>query len=194
MNLQDKQKEMANEIKKGLKDRKVSQPTFCKSFLHEYYGDSIDELEVENHYERFKKVLRLERKYEMIALYYCFYKRKYLPSGSMSDEARKAAYNFYIEMDSRIVTQPLSDGLDKNALNSLYLLFQEWRKISKENGCESQSFYEHSKKYMNELLRPFLSKWHKKESEGIKPEVFREELKTLQLETSKYIKDLKHDF
>ena len=111
---------MAGEIRKGLADRKISQADFCKSFLNTHYGNLLGELEVEKHYERFKKVLKLERKCEMIALYYHYYKSKYLHEKSMPDEARHAAYNFYIEMDSRIVTQPLSDGLDKDALNSLY--------------------------------------------------------------------------
>jgi len=77
---------------------------------------------------------------------------------------------------------------------SLYLLFKEWRKISKENGCDSQSFFEHSKKYMNEVLRPFLSKWRKVESKFIECDLFREELKALQRKTSNYIERLKHDF
>lgn len=194
MTLKEKQDKMAEEIRNGLKARRISQPEFCKAFLKDYYGDLIEEQEVENHNERFKKVLKLERKPEMIALYYHYYKSKYLHEKSIPDEARHAAYNFYVEMKSRIVTQPLSDGLDKDALDSLSRLFKEWREISKENGCDSQSFFEHSEKYMNEVLRPFLSKWRKQECEGIDSKVFREELKKLQAYTSKYIEELKEDF
>jgi len=195
MGYKERQKEMAEEIKKGLSDIRIPQQAFCKSFLNDLYGNLIDEIEQEKHYERFKKRLALKtssNKPEMIALYYNYYKIKYLNSVAISNESRRAAHELYIEMDSRIASQPLHDGLDKAALDSLYQLFQKWREISKKHGPDSQHFYEHSKKYMNDILRPFLSKWHSKEE--IESTEFRKDLENLQVETTQYIDKLEHEF
>jgi len=192
MTYKEPPKALAEEIKKGLLDIGVSQAAFCKSFLNDFYHGSIDELEQEKHYERFKKVLALKGKLEYIALYYHYYKGKYHNDIVTSNESRDAAYALYIELDTRIAAQSLIDGLDKAALESLYQLFQKWREISKENGCGSQKFYEHSKKYMNNVLRPFLSKWHV--DDNIKEMCFREELEELRLSTVAYIEKLKHEF
>ncbi len=186
------EEKMAEEIRVGLKKAGVSQPAFCKSFLNDYYGDSIDEIEQDKHYERFKKVLALKSKPEMIALYYHYYKTKYLNVVTISNESKCAAYELYIELDTRIASQPLVNGRDKAALESLYQLFQKWREISKGKGCDSQKFYEYSKKYMNDVLRPFLSEWHSKE-EG-EDTGFREDLESLQVKTTEYIEQLKHEF
>jgi len=194
MNCKEKQKLMVEEIKEGLKKRKISQPSFAKCFLSEFYGELLNEEEVEKHLERFKKVLQLKRNSspEIIALYYYYFKEKYLGVKTYSDESMNAAYSLYIQLDTRIATQELSEGCDNAALASLYKLFSEWRKMSEENGYKSKDFYKHSKEYMNNILRPFLSKWHIEEN--IDSLLFRKELNELQEETKKYIKSLENDF
>lgn len=79
---------------------------------------------------------------------------------------QRAAWRLYVEINTRVATQPLkaNQGLLREALNSLYKLFDVTREILKEagpevaQGKESLGFY--SMAILNDVLRPFLSKWH----------------------------------
>ena len=108
-------------------------------------------------------------------------------SSEMLDNNRKAAWDLYIEMVTRITTQPLDpeDGDEKTALDSVYSLFETTRKILLEQGPECVEFAQISITILNQEVRPFTAKWHKKSIEGgfDHSEVcaeFREELETLQ--------------
>lgn len=87
------------------------------------------------------------------------------------DKSQKdAAWELYIELITRISVQPLPDkkGIKREALDSLYELFQTTRDILKEYGpsvappedSNSPSFGVIAVAVLNNRLRPFLAKWH----------------------------------
>ena len=79
---------------------------------------------------------------------------------------RLAAWKLYVELNTRITTQPLStsEGFLREALTSLYAVFGITREILKEagpavaQGDESLGFY--AMEILNQVLRPVLAKWH----------------------------------
>ena len=83
---------------------------------------------------------------------------------------RKAAWEMYVELVTRISVQPLAadEGLLREALTSLYRLFGETRRILREYGPEvakpakkkAYSFGQIAVDVLNVWLRPFLSRWH----------------------------------
>jgi hypothetical protein len=88
------------------------------------------------------------------------------------DEAtRRAAWRLWVEYRSRITTESLGaeEGILREALNSLYSLFQTTRDALNEAGPSSArntekypalSLAECSLLILNEHLRPVLSRWH----------------------------------
>ncbi|HSM81810.1 MAG TPA: hypothetical protein VLS96_08990 [Nodosilinea sp.] len=79
---------------------------------------------------------------------------------------RKAAWELYIELVTRVAVQPLdaNAGLVREALNSLYSLFASTREILRTAGpnvgASKQSVGGIAIAVLNNGLRPFLSKWH----------------------------------
>ena len=79
---------------------------------------------------------------------------------------RTAAWKLYVELNTRITTQPIdeSDGVLREALSSLHAVFGITREILKEAGPavsignESIGFY--AMEILNQVLRPVLAKWH----------------------------------
>ena len=110
------------------------------------------------------------------------------------DEADKdAAWELYIEMLTRIVTQPLPSeaGDEKTALDSVYILFTITREILRRHGRGTIQFSKIAIPVLNQIVRPFTAKWHKESLAGAfghenKQKEFREELEILQSELRKY--------
>jgi len=122
----------------------------------------------------------------------------------VNNEYRQVAWNLFIETITRIATQPLTleSGSLREALNSLYSLFSSTRDLLKEMRPTSETkgttveYFAVS--MLNDVLRPFLAKWHPLLTEfesihGNEPETrwehnqqFREELEKLRLELIKY--------
>ena len=105
-------------------------------------------------------------------------------SNKEADE--KAAWVMYIEMITRITTQPLPPvhGDEKTALKSVFSLFKITRKVLKEHGKECDAFPKIAITILNQV-RLFTEKWHPKSLKGDfeTPDecaVFREELENLQ--------------
>ena len=79
---------------------------------------------------------------------------------------RKAAWELYIELVTRVSVQPLAaqEGLMREALNSLYTLFGSTREILRKAGpdvgASRKSVGGIAIAVLNNGLRPFLSKWH----------------------------------
>ena len=106
---------------------------------------------------------------------------------------KEAAWEMYVEMLTRIVTQPLpaEEGDEKAALDSVYVLFDITREILRRRGPETIQFSKIAIPILNQVVRPFTAKWHKEslagafENEDRRIE-FREELQILQVELRKY--------
>lgn len=110
-----------------------------------------------------------------------------------SQKDKLAAWEMYVELLTRITTQPLDNhsGLEKSALSSVYSLFGVTREILKKHGYKCYKFAQIAILILNQKIRPFTAKWHKLSEEGAfqKSEVrqeFREELKELQADLNNY--------
>lgn len=84
-----------------------------------------------------------------------------------NDEAQqRAAWSLYVELSTRISTVPLEDseGILREALTSLYNVFNLTRQILREAGPEiakgPNSLGAIAIEVLNEGLRPFLVEWH----------------------------------
>lgn len=80
------------------------------------------------------------------------------------DTDRDAAWDMYVELLTRITTQPLAEetGDEKTALDSVYSLFPTTRSILKEKGKKAPNFSRIAIIILNQIVRPFSAKWHRK--------------------------------
>ncbi len=104
-----------------------------------------------------------------------------------TDNNRKAAWDLYVEMVTRITTQPLDPehGDEKAALDSIYSLFQTTREILLKQGPDCVVFAKIAIEILNQKVRPFTAKWHRKSLAGAFDDPdecteFRAELEVLQ--------------
>jgi hypothetical protein len=105
---------------------------------------------------------------------------------TFDDLDKKAAWEMYVELLTRITTQPLKveDGDEETALKSIYNLFPLTREILKIYGAGSISFAKIAIVILNQIIRPFTAKWHKLSIQGAFKEPsrcieFRQELEEL---------------
>lgn len=110
---------------------------------------------------------------------------------------KDAAWELYIELLTRITTQPLSedDGDEETALQSVYSLFGLTRSIIKSQGRDCKEFTKIAIVVLNQIIRPFTAKWHKASVAGEFHNTdvckeFREELCVLQTKLRIYTKML----
>ena len=113
------------------------------------------------------------------------------------DEDKAAAWELYIELLTRIATQPLdpTHGDEKTALDSVYSLFAITRKVLKNNTRKCTEFTKIAIVVLNQVIRPFTAKWHRLYLQGAfadsaRCEEFRTELEVLQITLRKYTKML----
>ena len=106
---------------------------------------------------------------------------------------KNAAWELYIELLTRIVTQPLPDksGDEQVALDSIHSLFPTTREILRRHGREATEFSKIAIPMLNQIVRPFTAKWHKESLDGafeseVKCLEFREQLAWLQEDLSNY--------
>lgn len=109
----------------------------------------------------------------------------------------EAAWLMYVELLTRITTQPLTKnfGDEATALESIHNLFQITRDILKNYGRNAASFTKIAIIILNQKVRPFTSKWHKLSAEKAfdypkKCEIFRKELELLRHDLISYTKIL----
>ena len=114
---------------------------------------------------------------------------------NFNDDDRKAAWELYIELLTRITTQPLpdGDGVEQTALNSVYAIFSLTRDVLKKYGRDTIEFSKIAIPILNQVIRPFTAKWHRLATENAfnKPDKckqFRNELKELQIYLQRYNK------
>jgi hypothetical protein len=113
------------------------------------------------------------------------------------DPDKDAAWELYIELLTRITTQPLAEehGDEKTALESVYSLFGVTREVLKRHGKYSTVFAKIAIPVLNQVVRPFTAKWHRLNLQGAfadapRCEEFRIELQTLQETLRRYTRAL----
>jgi hypothetical protein len=112
------------------------------------------------------------------------------------DPDRKAAWELYVELLTRIATQNLAPdhGDEKTALDSIFKLFDLTRQTLKaHHGCDE--FAKVAVVALNQVIRPFTAKWHKLSIAGAFADParcteFRTELAALQKTLRRYTKAL----
>ena len=112
---------------------------------------------------------------------------------SFQEADKEAAWDLYVEMLTRVVTQPLprEAGDEKAALDSVYSLFPTTREILRRHGRASIQFGKVAIPVLNQVIRPFTTKWHRQSltgalTQGNKREEFRKELEVLQADLRNY--------
>lgn len=111
------------------------------------------------------------------------------------DPDKSAAWELYIELLTRIAIQKLPEehGDEKTVLESIYSLFSLTREIIKKYGRECSEFTKIAIVVLNQIIRPFSTKWHKLSISGVfntpeKCKEFRNELDKLQEKLKNYTK------
>lgn len=106
---------------------------------------------------------------------------------------RDAAWELYIEMLTRVVTQPLptESGEEETALASIHSIFDTTREVLRRQGRSTIEFSKVAVPVLNQVVRPFTAKWHRLSSCGAfsdtaTKEEFREELAILQEDLRNY--------
>lgn len=107
-----------------------------------------------------------------------------------NDADKQASWELYIELLTRVTTQelPYDYGDEKEALDSIYKIFDLTRDIIKKN----KNCFEFSKiaiVILNQEIRPFTAKWHKKFLDEVREDeksTFRKELSELQKKLRTY--------
>lgn len=104
-----------------------------------------------------------------------------------ADGDRDAAWEMYVELLTRVTTQALQpgEGDERAALRSVHALFGSTREVLKRKGRQAKAFTRVAVIILNQIVRPFTAKWHKKSLEGAldleeEREAFREELRDVQ--------------
>jgi hypothetical protein len=103
------------------------------------------------------------------------------------DADRDAAWELYVELLTRIATQPLprDEGDEASALESVYSIFGLTREIIRKHGRNCAEFTKIAIVVLNQIIRPFTATWHKKSLAGAFEDAreraaFRNELEALQ--------------
>ena len=112
---------------------------------------------------------------------------------SFQEADKDAAWDLYVEMLTRIVTQPLPPevGDEQAALESVYSLAPATREILRHHGRASIQFSKVAVPVLNQVVRPFTARWHRESLAGSfmhenKRSQFREELANVQVELRNY--------
>ena len=114
-----------------------------------------------------------------------------------SDPDKDAAWDLYVELLTRATTQRLPDGYgtEMAALESVHRIFGLTRTTLKEHGRGAEHFTRVAVIVLNQIIRPFTSKWHRLSEEGAFEDQsgckeFRRELGDLQHRLRAYTKVL----
>ena len=112
---------------------------------------------------------------------------------SFEERDKDAAWELYIEMLTRIVTQslPTESGDEKTALDSVYALFAITREVLRQHGRKSVQLSKVAIPVLNQVVRPFTAKWHRESlaeafNDDDKCKEFRTEIAALQEELRSY--------
>jgi hypothetical protein len=110
-----------------------------------------------------------------------------------SDDDKDAAWDLYVELLTRITTQKLADyhGTEAAALESVHQIFPLTRTTLKEHGRKAEKFTKIAVIVLNQIVRPFTAKWHRRNEQGAFEEdknraEFRKDLAELQVKLKSY--------
>ena len=116
---------------------------------------------------------------------------------SPTEDDQTAAWDMYVELLTLITTQPLAqdEGDEATALESVYSIFGITREILKSKGRDAENFTKIAIVVLNQIIRPFTAKWHRKKLAGAFDNpteclLFRSELCDLQHYLIQYTKSL----
>jgi hypothetical protein len=114
-----------------------------------------------------------------------------------NDADRNAAWDLYVELLTRITTQPLADadGDELTALASVHELFPLTRDILHKHGAGCGAFARLAIPVLNQIIRPFTAKWHRRVEAGAFQDSarrleFRTELAAVQAKLQDYTRAL----
>lgn len=114
-----------------------------------------------------------------------------------SDYDKDAAWDLYVELLTRITTQrlPEQQGVESEALQSIYNIFGLTRTTLKGHGRKAENFTKIAVIVLNQVIRPFTTKWHRLKEQGefsdpTRCAEFRNELMELQNKLKSYTKML----
>lgn len=84
------------------------------------------------------------------------------------DADKDAAWELYVELLTRVTTQALQsdEGTEEAALASIHSIFKTTREVLKNHGRDCIQFSKVAIVILNQVVRPFTSKWHRKFGEG----------------------------
>lgn len=173
----------AEALKQELRDQGISQSTFSNQYFRDEVNENADEDTLESHFTRFKKILNSKdpRSPERIFAYINYFNRRYKTTGKFTQADRNAAWELFIELDTRVSTRALEGGLLPAALKSLASLFSSHRDISRRNGPNCKQYYQLVSGFFETELRHFTSKWHRDAAlNDTEESCLRKELKVLQ--------------
>ena len=87
---------------------------------------------------------------------------------SFQEHDKDADWELYVELLTRIVTQPLPSeaGDEQTALDSVYSLFPTTREILRRRGRGTLHFSKVAIPVLNQVVRPFTAKWHRESLAG----------------------------
>lgn len=112
-----------------------------------------------------------------------------------NDVDKDAAWDMYVELLTRITTQPLPNdhGIESTALQSVHKLFSITRSTLKHHGRNAAGFCRIAIIVLNQIVRPFTAKWHKMAENGAfeveeQCMLFRNDLHELQIRLRNYTK------
>ncbi|MCB1237402.1 MAG: hypothetical protein KDM91_20220 [Verrucomicrobiae bacterium] len=107
---------------------------------------------------------------------------------------RDAAWDLYVELVTRVTTQPVDPdhGDEAAALASVHRLFQLTRKTLRRHGPDCGAFARVAIVVLNQVIRPFTAKWHRRRLAGDFDRAearadFRRELAALQNDLRRYM-------
>lgn len=113
------------------------------------------------------------------------------------DPDRAAAWELYVELLTRVATQHLApdDGEEEAALASLHALFPTTREILRRHGSGCGEFAKLAIPVLNQVVRPFASRWHRLSQAGglqdpNRSRAFRLDLADLQSQLRSYTRAL----
>jgi len=108
------------------------------------------------------------------------------------DEDKNAAWELYVELITRVSTQRVlpDEGDEAAALQSIHNLFGLTRETIKRHGRYSINFTRIAVVVLNQKVRPFTAKWHRRMLAGpladTDRQAFRAELDSLQTDLRNY--------